>query len=414
MDGRAAAVAVDAVLSVLSLPVLGCAAYLAVLAMASRSVAPPRGSAPRTRFAFVVPAHDEEAGIAQTVASLFAVDYPRELFQVVVVADNCADATAALAEKAGALVLVRVDSEKRGKGYALAHAFDHLARQGSCEAVVVVDADTLVSPDLLRAFATRFEAGAVAVQADYGVRNPEASWRTRLMVIALALFHVLRSLGRERLGVSCGLRGNGMGFSIPLLREVPHDAFSIVEDLEYGIRLGLAGHRVEYVHEAHVFGEMVSGAKASRSQRTRWEKGRSVIAREHGLPLLRRAIAERSGLLLDLAMDVLVPPLTNLVALSVLGTSASLVSAWWAARLGVFGFAWIPWSSSLLFITAYVIRGVVLANVGWSGAAALAWAPFYMIWKIALAVTERRRKRKDEWVRTTREGKEARAPSSEP
>src|SRR5205823_3666605 len=102
---------------------------------------------------------------------------------------------------------------RRGKGYALAHAFEHALDDGFADAVAVVDADTSVSPNLLRAFAGRFDRGAVAAQAEYGVSNPEASWRTRLMVIALSLFHTLRSLARERLGVSAGLRGNGMAFS---------------------------------------------------------------------------------------------------------------------------------------------------------------------------------------------------------
>jgi cellulose synthase/poly-beta-1,6-N-acetylglucosamine synthase-like glycosyltransferase len=352
----------------------------------------------------VVPAHDEAGGIAQTVASLRAVDYPSELFNVVVVADNCTDATADLARSAGATVLVRQDAEKRGKGYALEHAFERLLSEGWMDAVVVVDADTVVSANLLRAFAARLEAGALAVQADYGVRNAGASWRTRLMVIALALFHVLRSLGRERLGVSSGLRGNGMGFSAKLLREVPHDAHSIVEDLEFGIRLGMSGHRVEYVAEAHVFGEMVSGEGASRSQRARWEAGRAAIAREHLPGLLRRGLNERSGLLLDLAFDVLVPPLTSVVAATVLGTLASIAASFWAARWGAPAFAWVPWTVSLVFVGAYLARGVVLADVGWAGVRALAWAPFYMAWKVALAV-RRIRPSKGEWVRTAREGK---------
>ena len=83
-----------------------------------------------------------------------------------------------------------------------------------------------------------------------------------LSVVALALFHVLRSVARERLGVSAGLRGNGMGFSREVLREIPHDAFSIVEDVEYAIRLGRAGHRVHFVAEAAVYGEMVASEKA--------------------------------------------------------------------------------------------------------------------------------------------------------
>ena len=102
-----------------------------------------------------------------------------------------------------------------------------------------------------------------------------------------------------------------MCFTHAVLREVPHEAFSIVEDLEYGIRLGRAGHRVHYAWEAEVLGEMVSGEKASRSQRRRWEGGRWAMTRQFGLPLLARgACASATRVLLDLAMDLLVPPLS--------------------------------------------------------------------------------------------------------
>jgi cellulose synthase/poly-beta-1,6-N-acetylglucosamine synthase-like glycosyltransferase len=222
------------------------------------------------------------------------------------------------------------------------------------------------------------------------------------MVIALALFHVLRSVGRERLRVSTGLRGNGMCFTMPLLKQVPHDAFSVVEDLEYGIRIGNAGHRVWYVAEAHVLGEMVSGEQASRSQRTRWEAGRFAIARQHGAKLLRDGFAKRSRLLLDLAMDVLVPPLTYLIGSAFLGFVVSAAVSWWAMTAGVPPFAWVPWAASMFFVTCYVLRGVVVANVGWAGVGALMWAPVYIIWKVALAVKQSRQ-RKDEWVRTARE-----------
>src|SRR5262249_40397740 len=101
----------------------------------------------------------------------------------------------------------------RGKGYALSCAFEHSLREGLADAVTVVDADTTVSANLLRAFAARIARGADAVQADYAVQNPNASWRTRLLRIAFGSFHVLRSLARERFGLSSGLRGNGMCFT---------------------------------------------------------------------------------------------------------------------------------------------------------------------------------------------------------
>ena len=323
--------------------------------------------------------------------------------QIVVVADNCHDATGERARDAGATVLVRNDATLRGKGYALKHAFESILEGGpsfpEVDAVVVVDADTRVSPNLLAAFSARFDAGAKAVQAEYGVSNPRASWRTRLMVIALAMFHGVRSIGRERLGVSSGLRGNGMGFSSALLREVPHEAFSIVEDIEYGIRIGRAGYPVRFVSEAYVLGEMVSSEKASRSQRERWEGGRIALAKQHGLPLLKDAFASKSLILFDLAMDVLVPPLTYVAFAAVFGT---IVSFCLILVSHAFVFALLAWGTALAMLAVYVGRGVALSNMGLRGVLDLAWAPIYMVWKVALSLSGRRR-RTNEWVRTARE-----------
>ncbi|MGQ0504862.1 MAG: glycosyltransferase family 2 protein [Myxococcaceae bacterium] len=388
----------DLLLVIWSVPVLVGTGYLFVLTVLSRRGEPNDDAAaqqPRLRFDIVVPAHNEEAGIARTVASLSCVDYPRGQRRILVVADNCTDSTAEKAREAGATVLVRNNEEKRGKGYALAHAFERSLREKQADAVVVIDADTLVSDNLLRAFAQRLEAGAQAVQADYAVANRDASWRTRLMSIALGMFHILRSLGRERMHVSCGLRGNGMCFTHGLLERIPHDAFSIVEDLEYGIRLGRAGVRVVYAEEAHVYGEMVSGEKASRSQRKRWEGGRLQIMKLHGVPLLTSALKQRSRLLFDIAMDVLIPPLSWLTAAAVVGSVLSF-----GLRLPM---AAASFGTSLGFLTLYVFRGWWLSGSGWRGLFDLAFAPLYILWKLTL-LFRGGTKRKDEWVRTAREG----------
>ena len=384
-------------LLLLSVPVALAAAYLALLALLAWRGPNPLPGRPHLRFAVVVPAHDEEAGIARTVASLLATDYPAELRRVVVVADNCRDRTADRAREAGATVLVRNDESLRGKGYALNHAFAALEAEGWAQAVVVVDADTVVSQNLLRAFAARLDAGASAVQAHYGVRDPDTSWRTRLMGLAFFIFHGVRSLGRERLGVSCGLRGNGMCFTPQVLREVPHQAFSVVEDLEYGVRLGEAGHRVQYAPEAEVWGEMPSTSSSSRVQRRRWEGGRRIILRAHAARLLRRGLFERDPVLLDLFMDLAVPPLTQLAGLAVLGTVASAVLA---LALGEKPVALWPFLLADLLLAFYVLRGSYLS--GPKGLRDLAMAPAYVLWKVGLLVTPRR---PDSWVRTPREGK---------
>ena len=383
-------------------PVFGCAVYLGALSVLAARQAPPKPGPGTRRFDIVVPAHNEEAGVGATVASLRAIDYPAELVRILVVADNCTDRTAERAEAAGATVLVRRDAERRGKGYALAHAFEQSARDGFADVVVVIDADTTVSSNLLRAFDARFEAGAQVAQAEYGVRNPEASWRTRLMTIALSLFHTLRSLGRERLELSAGLRGNGMAFTSRVLQEVPHEAFSIVEDVEYGVRLGLAGHRVHYAAEAEVLGDMGVSETAAQTQRLRWEGGRFALARAHAARLIREGVARRDPVLLDLAMDLLVPPLSTLTAACVAGTIATGAAA---ALRRASPLAVVPWVVSSGCVLFYVARGVTLSSVGPRGFLDLAWAPVYMVWKAAIAFRKPAHAR-GEWVRTEREGEQ--------
>jgi len=219
------------------------------------------------------------------------------------------------------------------------------------------------------------------------------------MHIAFTLFHDVRSRARERLGVSAGLRGNGMAFASALLREVPHDAFSIVEDVEYGIRLGLAGHRVEFVGEAQVLGQMVASERGSRSQRRRWEGGRCALARLHAPTLLLRGFELRSLLLLDLAADLLVPPLTYVVSAAAVGVVVA--SGWVLAGHGAW---WVlaPWAAALAGLAVYVVRGVWLARVGPRVVLDLLWAPVYMAWKVVLAILDS--SKSPSWVRTSREG----------
>ena len=390
--------ALDLLLALAALPALVPALYLLVLTLLSRREGSPAPGAAGLRFDLVVPAHDEESGIGETVRSLLAIDYPPQLFRVLVVADTCRDETAARARQAGASVLERVDPGRRGKGYALEFAFERCL-EGPADALVVIDADTVVSPNLLRAFAARLQAGARAVQADYAVRNPEASWRTRLMAIAFASFHEVRSLARERLAVSCGLRGNGICFARSVLIEVPYRAFSLVEDVEYGIRLGEAGHRVHYAGDAHVYGEMVAGEKSSRSQRLRWERGRFKLLRQNAPRLIGRALATRDRVLADLALDLMVPPLSLLALGVMLGLAASSALAWRER------FPFVPllaWSICALSLLVYVLRGWQLSGTGLRGLLDLCRAPVFVAWKVALTLGQPFRK-SDDWVRTSRD-----------
>ena len=388
---------IDLLLLILAIPATFSCAYLALLTLLSAKLPLPPPSSRRLRFDVFVPAHNEEPGITRTALSLLAIDWPHAGFRVIVIADNCSDGTAEVARAAGAQVLERHDLTLRGKGYALAHAFAYSAQDGFADAVVVVDADAEVSPNLLEAFAARIERGAQAIQAQYGVLNPWSSWRTQLLAIAKGAFHIVRSRARERLRLSCGVRGNGWCVTHALLREMPYRFFSLTEDVEFGIALGMAGHRVEYAAEAFSNADMAAAEKTARSQRQRWEKGRADMVRSRMLPLLRAAVLKPSVVCLDLAFELIVPPLSYLVMnVTLLGVIAAILMVWWPAV----GF-WFWWAlGCALVLVLYVLRGWQLSGIGARGLLALAHVPGFILWRIRLLLT---RKSSTEWVRTERE-----------
>jgi cellulose synthase/poly-beta-1,6-N-acetylglucosamine synthase-like glycosyltransferase len=382
-------------LSILALPATAACMYLLALTCLSARPALPPGSSRKMFFDIIVPAHDEAAGIAETIASLQRLGWPGERYRIVVVADNCTDATAAVSLEAGATVLERQDSTRRGKGYALAHAFTWSRSAGLADAVAVVDADSVVSANLLESFAARIEAGACALQAHYGVLNATDSWRTRLMAIALGSIHKVRSRARERLGLSCGIRGNGWCVTHALLDKLPYRSFSLTEDVEFGIELGLAGHRVAYCDESHVNGEMVTTEQAARSQRQRWEGGRIGLIREKVPALLRAAVARRSLVCLDLAFDLLVLPLSYVVV-NVAGIIAIgvLNPAGFRSALLMVGLI------DLLALSVYVCRGWILSGIGIVGIWDLLRVPGFLFWKLLLI---RAQPKPNTWIRTKRE-----------
>ena len=188
-------VIVFAALLALAVPATLACIYLLILTCLSGRTAPPSARRKTLFFDVIVPAHNE-AAVGATVADLLRLDWPPDRFRVVVIADNCTDSTALNAKEAGATVVERVDPVRRGKGYALQDVFQWSRSQGLAEAVAVVDADSTASANLLQSFAARIEQGACALQAHYGVLNADASWRTRLMSIALGSIHKLRSRAR--------------------------------------------------------------------------------------------------------------------------------------------------------------------------------------------------------------------------
>jgi cellulose synthase/poly-beta-1,6-N-acetylglucosamine synthase-like glycosyltransferase len=389
---------VRTLLGIIALPAILSATYLFLLTLLSASLPTLRSRSRSIRFDVIVPAHNEATVIARTVESLSHIEWPRENFRILVCADNCTDSTAQIARDAGAEVIERADASRRGKGYALEFAFQQSRSHGFAQAVVVVDADAEVSQNFLEAIAARLERGVHAVQVHYGVLNPMASWRTRLITIAKGSFHIVRSRARESLNLSCGIRGTGWCVTQQLLDLVPYHAFSLTEDVEYGTELGLAGHRVAYADEAHCNAEMVTTDAVAAPQRARWERGRFQLIRTRTLPLLRVAAVRRSSLCLDLALDLLVLPLSYIALnIAALLAIAALLGFWWPQLSHLWLIVGAACSAA---ITLYVLRGWQLSGIGLRGIGDIARTPEFLLWKIRLLFGKRQA---NQWQRTERE-----------
>jgi cellulose synthase/poly-beta-1,6-N-acetylglucosamine synthase-like glycosyltransferase len=373
------------------LTVAAAPASVLLLALTAGAMIPirrkSRNPAKKLHMVALIPAHDEEKHIARCVASLLAAG-DRDDFEVWVVADNSSDLTPLVAFLAGASVLVRKDERRKGKGYALDFGFQKLMAAG-VEAFLVIDADSVVSPNLVREMRACLEQGADAAQSRYRVKDPAFGFRRKLMDLALLGFNVLRPLGRDRLGLSAGLFGNGFALTSDTLRSVPYKADSVVEDLEYHIHLVRGGYRVRFVNSATVYGEIPTGVAAS-SQRSRWEGGRLRMAREW-IPELVRDLARMRWRSSEPLADLMTLPLGyQALALTALLVVSPGPMKWLAiAQFGIIG-----------------LHVVVAASFGerfpWS-LGVLGGVPFYVAWKLTLLTKIVRSSQPGaQWVRTRR------------
>ncbi len=362
------------------------------------------------RVAVVVPAHDEGAGVAPTIASV--LPQLRAGDRLVVVADNCSDDTAAQARAAAArvasaatcVVAERVDPTRRGKGHALAHALALLADDPP-HAVAFVDADCRVVAGSLRAVAVAAHATGRPAQADNTVVPPAgAGPLARLGAFAFLVRNRVRPCGMSRLGLPVPITGTGFALPWALTGRIAGLGGELVEDLVLGLELARDGHGALLAPTTRIESAMPAADAEAGKQRRRWEHGQLAAMTRHAPRLLLGALAGRPRLL-GVALDLTVPPLALL---------ASLLAA--AVALGAL--AWL-WSGDALALTiaAAATAAVTLATL-------LAWAvharrllparellriPLYVLWKLPSYAAFLWR-RESAWRRTQRD--DARPPSA--
>lgn len=362
-----------------------------------RQTAPVRAM----RMVAVVPAHDEELHIARTVASLLNAGFVAArgedsgafLPRVFVVAHNCTDATAERASRAGAEVVRIDDAACRGKGAALRAGF-RAARVSGANAFLVVDADSIVLPNLRAAMEEALACGQEAVQCRYELDLPATAGLfslARLRVLAFRGINVLRSRGRAGWGLSAGLFGNGFAVTAEALERVPFEVDSICEDLEYHVRLVCAGLRVGWVEETAVYAPLSRPGAAQARQEARWEGGRFRVAALATRPLLRALL--RGNLC---ALGLLAEAWSLPLARGVFGVLLALLLPVLWLRLVALG--------CLLLALAYVLGAVLIGPAPLKDLAALSLAPLHILWKLVLTpLVVLQTRRRAAWTRTARE-----------
>lgn len=268
----------------------------------------PNTYAPQKRFALIVPAHNEEIVIGSLVDNLKALDYPQELYDVFVIADNSTDNTAKVARQHGATVFERTNDEQKGKGYALEWFFRKLFQMPQhYDAIAVFDADNLVDDQFLIHMNNRLCDGAKIVQGYVDAKNPLDTWVTASFAMSFWVANRMLQLARFNLGLSNYLAGTGFAISVDVLKKTGWGATSLTEDLEFSLKALLQGHKTTYAYEAIVYDEKPLTFKQAWNQRKRWALGHVELFRTYSWEFIKEAIRKRDIVLFDAAVLVMQP-----------------------------------------------------------------------------------------------------------
>ncbi len=346
--------------------------------------------------AVLIPAHNEEAVLLNTLQALKPQLGAQD--QIVVVADNCNDQTAAIAIQAGCTVLERFDDSQRGKGFALAHGIDYL-REDPPSVVIIVDADCEAQPgsiELLKHAAVQYER---TVQSSYLLKAPsDAALPIKVSEFAVLVKNEVRAKGASRLGMAIPLLGSGMAFPWADIADISIASGEIVEDMKLGIELAAEEKGALFLNQARVVSKLPATKEALASQRERWEHGHMGMIQKFSQPLLNAAWSKKSLPIFAFWLDLVIPPLSLLLILSV-----AVVIGF--TLLGLF----IDLAGASQLIAQMVLAVIVTVLVIWAtigrkilAPSELMALPMYALSKLGI-YSGFFNKKQTEWKRTDRE-----------
>lgn len=279
------------------------------------------GYNPKNKFALLVAAHNEEAVIAQIIKSLKDIDYPKHLYDIFVIADNCSDKTAEISRGYNVNVYERNVTSKRGKGYALEWMFSKIFKMPQkYDSIAIFDADNLVSKNFLKEMDYKLQNGYKVVQGYIDSKNPHDSWITESYSISFWSANRLFQLSRSNLGLSNQIGGTGFCVDTELLKRLGWGATCLTEDLEFSCKLVLNGYKVGWAHNAVVYDEKPLTLKQSWNQRKRWMQGFADVASRFFSILMKKAIKDGDMIAFDCALYTIQPFITLLISASAILT----------------------------------------------------------------------------------------------
>lgn len=261
---------------------------------------------PASKFAIVIPAHNESAVLSDLLENLKLLKYPKELYDVYVIADNCTDNTADIAREHGAFVFERTNKELVGKGYAMDWVFPKIfALNKNYDAFCVFDSDNLVHLDFLAVMNNRLLKGQKVLQGYLSAKNPTDTWVSGTFTIAFWTINHLWHLGKYNMGLSSCLGGTGMCISADIVKKYGWGCDCLTEDMEFSMKCLSHGIRTCWVHDAIIYDEKPLGFMASCRQRKRWAQGQFDCSERYIPILFKEGIKRHSIVILDGIMQLL-------------------------------------------------------------------------------------------------------------
>lgn len=226
------------------------------------------------KFMAIVPAHNEEAVIKNLVESLKAQNYPKELYDIYVIADNCTDKTAEIAKDAGAIVLKRFDEAHKTKGYALNWFLKQkIDEKADYDAFCVFDADNIVDKNFIKNMNKKLCQGEEIVQGYRDIKNPTDSWITAGYAIFYWMMNRFYHLARYNLGLSPLINGTGFMVKFDVVKSDGWKTITLTEDIEFSLINIARGRKLGWATDAIVYDEQPVHFMQSWSQRSRWTVG---------------------------------------------------------------------------------------------------------------------------------------------